>query len=100
MTLGQTEIIFFSWPNVEKTELLIFKSPRKVLLDEIKIKLSGKRLYPSNSIKYLGKKIDGFLHCHDHVNSIAVKLIRANALLLNIRNYAKKNITKYLLCNI
>ena len=27
--------------NVEKTKLVIFKSPRKVLLDEIKIKLSG-----------------------------------------------------------
>ena len=38
--------------NVEKTEPVIFKSPRKVLLDEIKIKLSEKRLYPSNSIKY------------------------------------------------
>ena len=48
--------------NVEKTELVIFKSPRKVLLDEIKIKLSGKRLYPSNSVKYLGIKIDRFLH--------------------------------------
>ena len=43
--------------NVEKTELLIFKSPRKVLPDEIKIKLGGKRLYPSNSIKYIGVKI-------------------------------------------
>ena len=40
--------------NVGKTELVIFKSPRKVLLDEIKIKLSGKRLYLSNSVKYLG----------------------------------------------
>ena len=48
--------------NVEKTELVIFKSPRKVLLDEIKIKLSGKRLYPSISIKYLGIKIDRSLH--------------------------------------
>ena len=73
--------------NVEKTELVIFKSPRKVLLDEIKIKLSGKRLYPSNSVKYLGIKIDRFLHWHDQVNSIAVKLDRANALLLKIRNY-------------
>ena len=73
--------------NIEKTELVIFKSPRKVLLDEIKIKLSGKRLYPSNSVKYLGIKIDRFLHWHDQVNSIAVKLNRANALLLKIRNY-------------
>ena len=73
--------------NVEKTELVIFKSPRKVLLDEIKIKLSGKRFYPTNSIKYLGLKIDRFLYWHDQVNSIAVKLSRANALLLKIRNY-------------
>ena len=61
--------------NVEKTELVIFKSPSKVFLDEIKIKLSGKRLYTSNSVKYLGIKIDRFLHWHDQVNSIAVKLI-------------------------
>ena len=68
------------------TELVIFKSSWKVLLDEIKIKLTGKRLYPSNSIKYLGIKIDRFLHWHQ-VYSIAVKLNRANALLLKIRNY-------------
>ena len=48
--------------NVEKTELVISKSSRKVLLDEIKIKLSGKRLYPSNSIKYLHINMDKFLH--------------------------------------
>ena len=55
-------------------------------MDEIKIKLSGKRFYPTNSIKYLGLKIDRFLYWHDQVNSI-VKLSRANALLLKIRNY-------------
>ena len=73
--------------KVEKTELVIFKSLRKVLFDEIKIKLTGKRLYPSNSVKYLGVRIDKFLHWHDQVNNIAVKLNRANALLLKIRNY-------------
>ena len=73
--------------NVEKIELVIFKSPRKVLCDEIKIKLTGKRLYPSNPVKYLGVRIDKFLHWHDQVNNIAVKLNRANALLLKIRNY-------------
>ena len=48
--------------NVENTELVIFKSPRKVLSDEIKIKLTGQRLYPSNSVKYLVVRIDRFLH--------------------------------------
>ena len=76
--------------NVEKTELVTFKSPGKVLLDEIKIK----RLYPSNSIKYLRIKVDRFLHWHDQVNRIAVKLNRANALLLKIRNYINMKILR------
>ena len=68
-------------------ENIIEKLMYKVLVDEIKIKLTGKSLYPPNSIKYLGIKIDRFLHWQDQVNSIAVKLNRANALLLKIRNY-------------
>ena len=75
--------------NVEKTELVIFKSPRKVLSDEIKIKLSRKRLYLSNSVKYIGVRIDKFLHCHNQKNNITMKLNRANALLLQIRKYVK-----------
>ena len=46
--------------SVEKTELVIFKSPRKVLSNEIKIKFTGQRLYPSNSVKYLGVMVDKF----------------------------------------
>ena len=75
--------------NVEKTELVIFKSPRKVLSDKIKIKLTGQRQYPSKSVKYLGLRINKFLHWHDQVNNIAVKLNRANGLFLKIRNYIK-----------
>ena len=30
--------------NVDKSELVIFKSPKKLLSDEIKIKISGKRM--------------------------------------------------------
>ena len=39
--------------NVEKTELVIFKSPRKLLPDEINIKISGKWLYSPNSVKFI-----------------------------------------------
>ena len=60
--------------KVEKTELAIFKSPRKILLDEMKIKLGGKRKYPSNSVKNFVVRIDKFLHRHDQVNKIAVKV--------------------------
>ena len=80
--------------DVEKTELVIFKSPRLTLYDEIKIKLTGKRLYSLNSEKYLGVKIDKSLHWHDQVNNIAVKLYRANALLLKIISYVNMKILR------
>ena len=70
--------------NVEKTKLVISESARKVLLGNIKVKLSRKSLYPSNSIKYLGIKIDWLLHWHVDVNSIVFKLNRANGLLIKI----------------
>ena len=46
--------------NVEKTEIVNFKFSKKVFSDDIKI--TGQRLYPSNSVKYLGIMIDKFLH--------------------------------------
>ena len=44
--------------NVKKTEIVIFKSKQKELEGDLKIKLCGKRLYPTESVKYLGVKID------------------------------------------
>ena len=44
--------------NVKKTEMVIFKSNQKKLEGDLKIKLSGKILYPTESVKYLGVKID------------------------------------------
>ena len=55
----------------------------------MKTKLSGKKLYPSNWEKYIGVRIDQFLHWHDQANNIASKLNRTNALLFKIRNYVK-----------
>ena len=47
--------------NVKKTEITIFKSKQKKLEGDLKIKLSGKRPYPPESVKYLGIKIDANL---------------------------------------
>ena len=44
--------------NVKKTEMVIFKSKQKKLEGDLKIKLCGKRLYPTESVKYWGVKID------------------------------------------
>ena len=63
--------------NVKKTEMVIFKSKYKSDSD-LKVKLSGKRLYPTESVKYLGVKIDTNLIWQYHVNHLSVKLNRAS----------------------
>ena len=67
--------------------MVIFKSKQKKSEGDLKIKLSGKRLHPTESVKYLGVKIDTNLSWQYHVNDLSVKLNRANALLFKMRKY-------------
>ena len=77
--------------NVQKTELVIFKHQRKKIDSKVKIKLSRKQLYPTDSVKYLGIRIDENLNWKHHVSDVAIKLNRANALLFKIRNFVNGN---------
>ena len=79
---------------MEKTELVIFKHQRKKPDTETKIKLNRKRRYPSQSVTNLVIKIDQNLNWKDHINDIAVKLNRANALLFKTRNFVNITILK------
>ena len=66
--------------NVSKTELDYFQPKRKPLDFNMKIKLYGK-IYPTDSVKYLGVKIDSKLNWKNQVNAIATKLNPTNAML-------------------
>ena len=61
----------------KKTEMVIFKSKQKKFKGDLKIKLCGKRLYPTKIVKYLGVKIGTNLSWQYHVNSLSIKLNRA-----------------------
>ena len=80
--------------NVKKTEMVIFKSKHKKFEGDLKIKLCGKRLYPTESVKYLGVKIDANLSWQYHVNDLSIKLNRANALLFKMRKYVSLKILR------
>ena len=80
--------------NVKKTEMVIFKSKQKKFEGDLKIKLSGKRLYPTESVKYLGVKIDTNLSWQYHVNGLSIKLNRANVLLFKIRKHVSCKILR------
>ena len=73
--------------NVSKTELVLFRSAKKQLEFGLKLKLNGKRLYPTDSVKYLGVKIDEHLTWKPHIDGISAKLNKANAMLSKIRHF-------------
>ena len=80
--------------NVKRTEMVIFKSKQKKFEGDLKIKLCHKRLYLTESVKYIGVKIDTNLIWKCHVNDLTIKLNRANALLFKIRKYVSLNILR------
>ena len=67
--------------------MVIFKFKQNKSEGVLKIKLSAKKLYPTESVKYLGVKIDTNLSKQYDVNDIFIKLNRANALLFKMRKY-------------
>ena len=56
--------------------------------------MCGKRLYPTESVKYLDVKINTTLSWKYHVNDLSIKLNRANALLFKMRKYVSLKIFK------
>ena len=74
--------------------MVIFKSKQKNFEGDLKIKLCGKRLYPTESVKYLGVKIDANLSWQYHVNDLSIKLNRATALFLKMRKYVSLKILR------
>ena len=60
--------------NASKTELITFESRMNKVDFDLKLKLNGKRIYPTKSVKYLGIKIDESLTWNEHINDLAIKL--------------------------
>ena len=65
---------------------MLFTSSKKQLDCDLKIKLNGKRLYETDSVKYLGIQIDKRLTWKQHINHVALKLNKANAMLSKLRH--------------
>ena len=62
---------------------------------DLKIKLCGQRLYPTESVKYLDAKIDTNLTWQHHVNDLSINLNRANALLFKMRKNVSLTISRF-----
>ena len=63
----------------------IFKFKQKKFESDLKLRLHGKRQYPTESIKYLGVTIETNPSWQYHVNDLSIKLDRVNAVLFKMR---------------
>ena len=77
--------------NASKTEFLLFRHPNKPINYDLKLRLDGKRLYPSKYVKYLGILIDSHLNWKYHIKALVPKLARANGMLAKIRHYVNSD---------
>ena len=84
-----------------KLKQSFFKSIKKQTDSSLKLNLNGKRLYATNSVKYLDIKIYENLNCHEQVDNVAIKLNIANALISKVRHFVdKKNFENNISSNI
>ena len=61
---------------------------------DIKINLNDKRLCPADLVKYAGVRIDNKLNWKAHIDDIAIKLIKSNAILNKTRDFVNIGILK------
>ena len=73
--------------NKDKTEAILFRHPNKKLNYDLKLKLNGKDLKLTQSVKYIGVYLDSHLNWSHHIDVLAPKLNRAAGMLAKIRHY-------------
>ena len=73
--------------NAEKTEFVVFRHHRKTLAFNPFLKIGGKEISQSSSIKYLGVLVDSHLNWKTHTFSLSSKLARANGIISKLKHY-------------
>ena len=76
--------------NISKTEFILFRRHNKIIDYDLKIKLNGKRIFPSSCVKYLGVTLDENLSWTNHLSALSTKLSRANSMLCKVRHFVDK----------
>ena len=80
--------------NVQKRELIIFFPNNLKPGSSFKFKLQGKRLIPTQSVKYLGVLLHEHLQCSKQLSHVKVKMNRSIGILSKLRYNSNPDILK------
>ena len=75
--------------NADKTELVLFRSKNRKITKNMNFRISGQKIKMWSKTKYLGLFLDENLSFKYHLDTIKLKLNRANCLLSKIRHYIR-----------
>lgn len=78
--------------NASKTEYILFRHPSKPINCEVKLSIGGQKVFPSETIKYLGVLLDSNLGWKSQINSVATKLKKVNGIIAKIRHYVPMDV--------
>ena len=73
--------------DVAKPEAVIFRRKKKQLDCDLNLKLCGKKLKPSNYVRYLGIYLEKYLNWSPHINHLSQKVVKANAMLCKLQHF-------------
>ena len=73
-----------------KSEVIIFRRNKKHPGFDLNLKICGEKLQASSYVKYVGIYLDEYLDWSPHINHLSHKLVKANAMLFNLRHYANE----------
>ena len=70
--------------NLNQTEQVIFRSPKKQIYKNLNFRLSGQKIEPKHHKKYLVVILDEYLSFNEYLNTLKQKLNRANDILAKL----------------
>ena len=73
--------------NIDKTNFVLFHSPRKKLPDIVILKFGKKRIQMTKYVKFLGVLLDEHLTWKYHINELSKKLSKSCGIFFKIRHY-------------
>ena len=80
--------------NTSKTEIVLFRSPKKMVTRKMNFRISGQKIEVKSSAKYLGIIIDESLNWKKHYTILKTKLERSIGLLAKLRHYVSANLIR------
>ena len=79
--------------NTKKTEIVLFRAQKTIIKKNMNFRISGKK-YIMKETKYLGMIMDEHLTFKNHMDTVKLKVKRANGLLAKLKHYVNPTLLR------